>query len=113
MDSIGHTNMEEIFSNGITTCVAPHDIAHRFFNELTDAERTEITDSFVNNQDIIGNGSCWCTFAVTDGRGVNFEYLSTIEYNMESKLVYLRATTLDVSIDSDSGIEIGGWDQDS
>ncbi|MDR0680022.1 MAG: hypothetical protein LBF42_03265 [Puniceicoccales bacterium] len=39
--------MVEIFSNGITRCIAPQDIATRFFTELTDGERTEIADDFI------------------------------------------------------------------
>jgi hypothetical protein len=102
MDSVNNRDMVEIFSNGVTTCIAPQDIADRFSNELTDGERTRITKGFVEDQDIIGNGPCWDTFAETDDRGIHLEYLSAIEYRTGSKLVYLRVTTLDISIDSDS-----------
>ncbi|MDR0715779.1 MAG: hypothetical protein LBF25_03370 [Puniceicoccales bacterium] len=61
MDSInikGFNDPEtvEIFSNGITRCIAPQGIANRFFTELTDGERTEITDGFERHQGIIGSG---------------------------------------------------------
>jgi hypothetical protein len=106
MDSVNNRNMVEIFSNGVTTCIAPQDIADRFSNELTDAERIRIIDGFVEDQDAIGNGPCRYTFAETDGRGIDLKYFSAIEYRTGSKLVYLRVTALDVSVDSDSGVEM-------
>ncbi|MDR1457480.1 MAG: hypothetical protein LBI47_01345 [Puniceicoccales bacterium] len=102
---MNNTNMVEIFSNGITTCVAPQEIADRFHNELTEDERAKITDGFVRNQDTIGTGSCRYTFAITSSRGIDLRYFGKTEYEMGNKSVHLRVTTLDVSIDSDSDIE--------
>jgi hypothetical protein len=56
MESVNGFNgseMVEVFSNGITSCVAPQDIANKFFTELTDGERAKITDGFERDQDFM------------------------------------------------------------
>jgi hypothetical protein len=97
MDSMNNTNMVEIFSNGITTCVAPQEIADRFYNELTDAERTKVTDSFVKDQFFFDNGECWTGVKVGPLKSVGMDYDCEVENKTEGKSILCRIVKFKVN----------------
>ncbi|MDR2777059.1 MAG: hypothetical protein LBB17_03410 [Puniceicoccales bacterium] len=96
MDSVNNRNMVEIFSNGVTTCIAPQDIADRFSNELTDGERTRITDSFVEKQDFFDNGECLTGLRVGPKKSIGMDYYCEVKGKMEGKSILCRILTLEI-----------------
>jgi hypothetical protein len=61
--NIDSSGMMEIFSNGPTRCVALRDIVEKYFHELSEAERVEITSIFTDWLSIIrADGQNWCMF---------------------------------------------------
>ncbi|MDR0715508.1 MAG: hypothetical protein LBF25_01870 [Puniceicoccales bacterium] len=91
INSFNGSEMVEVFCNGITRCIAPQDIATRFFTELTDGERTEITDDL-----IIDSGRRCCVFSLTDDRCVALDYAGDVRGEGNDKSITLRITRLAV-----------------
>ncbi|MDR0742674.1 MAG: hypothetical protein LBE98_04400 [Puniceicoccales bacterium] len=103
MDSVNNRNMVEIFSNGVTTCIAPQDIADRFYNELTDAERTrvtdwlgEITDDVAEQQDFSDSDEFCMGLEVGPKKSIGMDYCCEVENKTEGKSILCRILTLEV-----------------
>ncbi|MDR0715278.1 MAG: hypothetical protein LBF25_00635 [Puniceicoccales bacterium] len=106
MDSINikgfnDPEMVEIFSNGITRCIAPQDIANRFFTELTDGERTEITDGFEEDQDLIAfaevpSGKITQALTGMNDRGIGSKYIFNVESKTSGASINFRIVSLEI-----------------
>jgi hypothetical protein len=84
------TNYGQHWSNRVTTCVAPQDIAERFSNELNDAELAKITDSFVESEDFFDNGEYETAFRIWYKTAVGMHSCCDVANRTEGQAVLYR-----------------------
>jgi hypothetical protein len=87
----------EIFSKGTTTCVAPKNVASKFYDVLTDFERTKIIEGFIKDRsDFDIDTYCKYTFDGVD-KEITVEYFREVTGKAKGNFVQFKIIELEIA----------------